>query len=221
VLAIGQDPLVALNWASSTARSAAGYNFGYTLYYATNFIFTGLAVAVAAHAGLFNIGGNGQAYIAGLGVMPWRWLRSMPWWVTPLAILAAAAVGGFWAFIPGWLQAKRGSHVVITTIMFNFIAAAIMVYMVVNVVKGPANVMAPESRDDRARAPACRSSATFIPHLPNTPTSTFDVPPRRWCCLVAVWFLIWRTKLRLRHPRHGPESDRHQSMPAFPTRASS
>ena len=46
----------------------SGYNFGYTLYYSTNFIFTGLAVAVAAHAGLFNIGGNGQAYIAGLGV---------------------------------------------------------------------------------------------------------------------------------------------------------
>ena len=40
---------------------------GYTLYYATNFIFTGLAVAVAFHAGLFNIGGEGQAYIGGLG----------------------------------------------------------------------------------------------------------------------------------------------------------
>ena len=54
------------------------------------------------------------------------------------------AVGGFWAFIPGWLQAKRGSHVVITTIMFNFIAAAIMVYMVVNVLKPPA-IWRPES----------------------------------------------------------------------------
>ena len=41
--------------------------WGYLLYYATNFIFTGLAVAVAFHAGLFNIGAEGQAYIAGLG----------------------------------------------------------------------------------------------------------------------------------------------------------
>ncbi|MGE4594069.1 MAG: ABC transporter permease, partial [Gammaproteobacteria bacterium] len=44
---------------------AFGYEegIGYTLYYATNFIFTGLAVAIAFHAGLFNIGGEGQAYI--------------------------------------------------------------------------------------------------------------------------------------------------------------
>src|SRR3546814_1949468 len=48
---------------------AFGYDLaiGYTLYYTTNFVFTGLAVAVAFHAGLFNIGGEGQAYIGGLG----------------------------------------------------------------------------------------------------------------------------------------------------------
>ena len=44
------------------------YGWGYTLYYATNFMFTGLAVAVAFHAGLFNIGGEGQAMLGGLGV---------------------------------------------------------------------------------------------------------------------------------------------------------
>ena len=49
---------------------------GYTLYYATNFIFTGLAVAVAFHAGLFNIGGEGQAYIGGLGCRRSRCWRS-------------------------------------------------------------------------------------------------------------------------------------------------
>ena len=145
VLAIGQDPLAALN-AIVTGAFGNGYNFGYTLYYSTNFIFTGIAVAVAAHAGLFNIGGNGQAYIAGLGVIAVALpLQFLPWWITlPIAIVAAAAVGGLWGFIPGWLQAKRGSHVVITTIMFNFIAAAIMVYMVVNVLK-PAGILAPES----------------------------------------------------------------------------
>ena len=80
-----------------------GDGFGYTLYYATNFIFTGLAVAVAAHAGLFNIGGDGQAYVAGLGAIvvalaldQTHWLLAMP-----LAVIAAAAVGGFWAFVPG------------------------------------------------------------------------------------------------------------------------
>ena len=48
---------------------AFGYkeDIGYTIYYTTNFIFTGLAVAVAFHAGLFNIGGEGQSYVGGLG----------------------------------------------------------------------------------------------------------------------------------------------------------
>ena len=67
VLAIGASPLAALR---ILIYGAFGYPeaIGYTLYYATNFIFTGLAVALAFHAGLFNIGGEGQAYIGGLGV---------------------------------------------------------------------------------------------------------------------------------------------------------
>ena len=47
--------------------------------------------------------------------------------VVPIAIIASALFGAAWAFIPGYLQAKRGSHIVITTIMFNFIAAALMI----------------------------------------------------------------------------------------------
>ncbi|TXH63042.1 MAG: ABC transporter permease, partial [Thiothrix sp.] len=66
-LIIGIDPWEA---AKILVNGAFGYQegIGYTLYYTTNFIFTGLAVAVAFHAGLFNIGGEGQAYIGGLGV---------------------------------------------------------------------------------------------------------------------------------------------------------
>ena len=138
MLAIGAEPAGGAATPSLTGAFGNGYNIGYTLYYSTNFIFTGLAVAVAFHAGLFNIGGEGQAYIAGLGVilvaLPMQFL---PWWVTfPVAVRRGrGGAAALWGFIPGWLQAKRGSHVVITTIMFNFIAAAIMVYMVVNVLK--------------------------------------------------------------------------------------
>ena len=191
VLAIGQNPLAALE-AIVGGAFGNGYNIGYTLYYSTNFIFTGLAVAVAAHAGLFNIGGNGQAYIAGLGVilvaLP---LQFLPWWITfPIAILAGAAVGGFWAFVPGWLQAKRGSHVVITTIMFNFIAAAIMVYMVVNVLK-PAGVLAPESAmiDPAGRMPKL---GTFIPWFKNTDVNFTLL--LALLCLVGVYVLVWHTR---------------------------
>ena len=191
VFAIGQNPLAALD-AIVTGAFGSGYNIGYTLYYSTNFIFTGLAVAVAAHAGLFNIGGNGQAYIAGLGVILVALaMQSLPWWVTfPVAILAGAAVGGFWAFIPGWLQAKRGSHVVITTIMFNFIAAAIMVYMVVNVLK-PAGVLAPESAMIAAEG-RMPKLGTFIPFFRNTDVNFTLI--LALVCLVGVYILIWHTR---------------------------
>ena len=125
LLAIGQSPWQALSvMVEGALGSASGW--GYTLYYATSFIFTGLGVIVAFHAGLFNIGGEGQAQLGGLGValcclfLPW------PHWTLALigASLAAALFGAAWAAIPAWLQAKRGSHIVITTIMFNYIAAA-------------------------------------------------------------------------------------------------
>ena len=123
IFAIGESP-----WECAqlmlTGAFGSGNGIGYTLFYATNFIFTGLAFAVAFHAGLFNIGVEGQANIAGLGVA----LASLyfAWLPQPLIILLAiaftAAFGAAWAFIPAILQAKRGSHLVITTIMFNYIA---------------------------------------------------------------------------------------------------
>src|SRR4051812_9738929 len=124
---LGENPVTALKlMVAGSVGSQDG--IGYTLYYATNFIFTGLAVAVAYHAGLFNIGAEGQAYIGGLGVgLVGLWLGdSHPLIVLPLAVIAGAVFGAAWAFLPAWLQAKRGSHIVITTIMFNFIASALM-----------------------------------------------------------------------------------------------
>jgi simple sugar transport system permease protein len=138
VLLLGENPLEAVRL---LVFGAFGYAeaIGYTLFYATSFIFTGLAVAIAFHCGLFNIGGEGQAYLGGLGVaLVGLYLGWLPWLlVVPLAILAAAAFGGLWGFIPGWLQARRGSHVVITTIMLNFIASALMTYLLVNVLIAP------------------------------------------------------------------------------------
>lgn len=210
VLAIGQDPLAALE-AIVFGAFGNGYNFGYTLYYSTNFIFTGLAFAVAAHAGLFNIGGNGQAYIAGLGVIAVALpMQSLPWWLTlPVAIIAAGLVGGLWGFIPGWLQAKRGSHVVITTIMFNFIAAAIMVYMV-NALRPPGQP-APESAmiAVEGRMPKL---GTFIPWFKNTDvnfTLVFAI-----LCLIAVYILIWHTRFgfAMRALGHNPTASRYAGI---------
>ena len=147
VLLVGESPFRA---AAILVEGAFGRGQGiaYTLYYATTFIFTGLSVAVAVHCGLFNIGTEGQAYMGGLGValVCLAFDSVLPWWLTfPLAILASAAVGALWALIPAWLQARRGSHIVITTIMFNFIAASIMVYLLVGPLK-PLASQAPQTR---------------------------------------------------------------------------
>jgi len=65
---IGENPFTALSVMVKGAFVYPG-SLGYTLYYTTNFIFTGLAVATAFKAKLFNIGGEGQAYVGALGVL--------------------------------------------------------------------------------------------------------------------------------------------------------
>jgi simple sugar transport system permease protein len=144
VLIVGFQPAQVL---ALLVKGAFGSKTGisYTLYYATTFIFTGLAVAVALHGGLFNIGGEGQAMLGGLGVglAALGFGPHLPGWVVlPLVALAGALFGMVWAAIPAALQAWRGSHVVITTIMFNFIAAALLGYLLVNVLKEPGNMAA-------------------------------------------------------------------------------
>ena len=143
---VGQDPKQVLSLLLHGAFGSAR-GISYTLYYATTFVFTGLAVAVAFHAGLFNIGGEGQAMLGGLGtglVALWgaAWLPA--WALLPLMAVGGALSGMAWAIVPGWLQAWRGSHVVITTIMFNFLASALLVWLLVDHLK-PAGSMAPES----------------------------------------------------------------------------
>lgn len=197
ILAIGESPTVALTTMIDGALGSS-YGWGFTLYYATNFIFTGLAVMVAYHASLFNIGGEGQAAMGGLGVALVLLSLPLPHWALalPAAMIGAALFGAAWALIPAWLQAKRGSHIVITTIMFNFIAAALLNYILVNLMR-PTGSMDPAS----ARFP----DATHLPKLSdmalglgfewgkNTPVNISFFVAVIACIL--VWLLIWRTRL--------------------------
>jgi simple sugar transport system permease protein len=137
VMLVGQSPRevmpVLLKGAFGSARGLS-----YTMYYATSFIFTGLAVAVAFHGGLFNIGAEGQATLGGLGTgLVAMWLsHKLPAPVLlPLMLIGGALFGMAWAAVPAYLQAYRGSHVVITTIMFNFLASTLLVYLLVNHLK--------------------------------------------------------------------------------------
>jgi len=142
VALVGQSPTQVMGLLIHGAFGSAR-GLSYTLYYATSFIFTGLAVAVAFHGGLFNIGAEGQATLGGLGTgLVALWLsQSLPAPVLlPLMLIAGALFGMAWAAVPAYLQAYRGSHVVITTIMFNFIASTLLVYLLVNRLKAPGSM---------------------------------------------------------------------------------
>lgn len=194
---IGENPLTALIVMLKGAFVYDG-SLGYTLYYTTNFMFTGLAVAVAFHAMLFNIGGEGQAYIGGLGAgLVCLWLDSLlpAVLLVPLAIIGAAAFGAGWAFIPGYLQAYRGSHVVITTIMFNFIAASLMVWLLAGMLMAPGQ-MSPETVQF--------GQAGWLPFIHDLLAAVgIEVArsPLNLSFVIAVaagfgvWVLIWRTRL--------------------------
>jgi ABC-type uncharacterized transport system permease subunit len=192
---IGEHPLHALRVLIAGAFGS-GDSIGYTLYYATNFTFTGLSVAVAYHAGLFNIGAEGQAYIGGLCTgLVCLWAGAWPFAIVlPVAIAAGAAGGAAWAFIPAYLQARRGSHIVITTIMFNFLAAALMTYLLVHVLIMPGQ-QSPESREfpHSAWMPAARS-------LPGGVGAFFGGSPFNLAFALAllagagVWVLLWHTR---------------------------
>jgi general nucleoside transport system permease protein len=216
VLIVGQDPGQVL---ALLVKGAFGsrIGFSYTLYYATTFVFTGLAVAVAFHGGLFNIGGEGQAMLGGIGTAVAAlalgdWLPA--WIVLPAMVLAAAAFGMAWAAIPAAAQAYRGSHVVITTIMFNFIASALLSYLLVNVLKEPGN-MTVESRSfgPGAKLPGLHELlATLGIEWPRSPLNLSVL--LAIAAAVLVWLLVWRSRpgYMLRAVGHAPEAARYAGI---------
>lgn len=117
------------------------YDIGMTLAYSTPLMLTGLSVAMAFKAGLFNIGAEGQLTVGALAAAAVGALfPSIPGFFAPLcAGIAAAMAGGFWGGMVGYLKVKRGAHEVISTIMLNFIAAGIAGYLTVYVLKDPSS----------------------------------------------------------------------------------
>ena len=196
VALVGQKPVevisVMVHGAFGTPRG-----FSYTLYYATTFIFTGLAVAVAFHGGLFNIGGEGQAIMGGLGTgLVALWLSaSLPaWLMLPLMLLCGAFFGMAWAAVPAYLQAYRGSHVVITTIMFNFIASSLLVYLLVDHLR-PAATMSVESAPfaPSAKLPGVHEALAWAGIAwPSSPLNLSVV--LALLAALSIYLFLWRTR---------------------------
>jgi ABC-type uncharacterized transport system permease subunit len=111
-------------WISSDDRTTAALNLQQTLLLTTPLILTGMAVAYAFRAGLFNIGGQGQ-YFAGLYIGVWvgSSLHGMPGFLhVVLALVLGTLAGAVWGGIAGFLKATTGANEVISTIMLNYCA---------------------------------------------------------------------------------------------------
>ena len=184
-------------------------DIGYTLFYATPLIFTGLAVAVAFRCGLFNIGAEGQLYVASFATAwvgikfggtvvdifgkqeDWSWMSLPAVLLVPLCILTAAVAGGIWGAIPGILQAKFGSSEVINTIMLNFIGIALVSYFTQYHFKVPGDpILETAPIGAAAQIPQLHEYLSFIPK---------DVP-LNFAFLIAVlmcfvvYVFLWKTK---------------------------
>jgi ABC-type uncharacterized transport system permease subunit len=133
---VGENPFHVLNVLAVGAVGSKAA-IGYTLFYATPLIFTGLSVATAFHCGLFNIGAEGQLYMGSLTLAILGILAPhLP--MAPLFGIAAAFLGGaLWGGIVGFLKAKRGNHEVIVTIMLNFIAYSVCSFAILHIFKNP------------------------------------------------------------------------------------
>ncbi|WP_135805222.1 ABC transporter permease [Halorussus marinus] len=132
-------------WVLLKGAFGSTFNLATTLQETTLLLFTGLSVAVAFRAGMFNIGTQGQLVLGALGT------GLSVLWVAPVVpaglvggvvlvavgLLVGAAVGGFWGAIPGALKAYADANEVITTIMLNFVATGIAFTLVSEVFKDP------------------------------------------------------------------------------------
>jgi ABC-type uncharacterized transport system permease subunit len=146
------------------------YGIGQTFTQATPIIFTALAFLFAYKSGLFNIGAEGQflvgAFTAALvGIS----FQSLPFFVhLPLALIAGAAGGAFWGFIPAVLKARLGAHEVITTMMLSYVALYVTGYMVNYPFKEPGSwvaqtvLISPSAELPRILQPTQLSASIFV-----------------------------------------------------------
>ena len=181
-----------------------------TLRIATPFIFAGLGVALGFQGGLFNIGAEGQYFIAGLTTVYVGYsIQGLPQIIhLPLALLAGMIGGGIWAAIPGYLKGKTGAHEVINTIMMNYIAFRFAEYML--------DVGGPMARGDgRPVSPEIETSAYLPQFFPNQ--LSFRLNLGFLLALAAawlVWWLLYRTTLgyEIRTVGQSPNAARYAGM---------
>jgi simple sugar transport system permease protein len=163
-----------------------------TLTFATPLIAGGLGVGLAFRIGLFNIGGQGQILIAAACAGWVGWSFNLPPGIhLLLATLAGIAGGAIWAGIVGVLKARTGAHVVIVTIMLNYVAFYLIAYML----RTPGLLQEPGSNNPKS--PAILPNA-ILPQLLGPQYSIHLGFIFVIAATVFVWWLLSRSNLGFR-----------------------
>ena len=192
IIIIGDNPIVAYRLLLGSALSWPD-GIGYTLFLATPLIFTGLAVLVGFRCGLFNIGAEGQLYVAAFATA-WvgiTFANLSPWLLIPFCCLAAILSGAIWGGIPGVLKARFGSHEVINTIMLNFIGIALVSYFTQYHYRVGGDPIL-QTAEIGTGAHIARLGK-FIPGFPERIPLNVAFLLALLCCLL-VYLFLWRTK---------------------------
>jgi general nucleoside transport system permease protein len=174
-----------------------------TIVYATPLVFSGLAVAVPFRAGMFNIGGNGQLIAGALAAAYVGFSWSLPTAVHIVAVILAGMAGGaVYAGIVGVLKARTGAHEVITTIMLNYIAVNLLLWLI------STQTFHDPLRHDAISKPA--KSTAILPHLSGSSPQVTLATLLAIAAAAAVWWLMSRSTLgfRLRAVGSNPEAAR-------------
>ncbi len=177
------DPILAYG---SLFRGAFGgvREFADTLALATPLILTGITFLIALRAGLFNIGAEGQLYLGTLGAVSAS-LFALPTGVHLfVALLFAAAVGAAWSIPVAVLKVTRGVHEVLSTIMLNWIAFWLTLFLIAGPLGDPTRAektisVAPTSRFPVLAAGADLTAAIFV-------SVAFAI---------FVYFFMWHTRV--------------------------
>jgi len=175
-----------------------------TLVQAAPLILAGLGVGLGFKAGLFNIGAQGQYLLGAVGAVAAALLvrNTDPLIAIPFAVIVGALAGALWGFIPGVLKAFSGAHEVVTTIMLNFVALALVSWLITGPLRQP-------------RSPQ--------PVTPNVGDATLPVLFGRdghigillaFILVPVIWFLLYRMTIgfQIRAVGANPDASRYAGM---------
>ena len=194
IVLYGEDPLfvyaTVFNYATARPEDLAQVAEN-----ATPLIFSGLAVAVAFKAGMFNIGVEGQ-YIVGMltaaiAALYLDWLPGLL--LVPAVVLAAVLGAVVWAAIPAVLKVTTGAHEVVTTIMMNGIAISLVAWAILNPLKSTGE-QSVDLRTNLFPQKALMPSIAEPLGLPSSVHLTLLFPIALVACAL-VWFFLYRTRL--------------------------